>query len=219
MNDRRARWTTPLWGGVILIVLGASLVAPIVVRGIDILWGVITAEEHVVPGTFTQDLDEGTFVVYGRTGSSTSVGPVSTNRWWPSHVAAVEVQDPSGRPVLVSPRGNETITIGNRQYTGIVEFDSEGGRYTFDVDASRPTTVVVNSSILATLSDSLLLIVIAPIGGFCVIGGAVLVIVALVRRSKARREAAPGPPWPGRPPTGWPPAPPVGPSYPAPPPP
>ncbi len=98
-----------------------------------------------VPGTIAMTLDEGTYLVFERSGSNRSYGPVTV-----SNRDAVRI-DP-GDVSVVGPAGpldtswasvSETITRGSAVYTGVVEFEvRRGGRHQITVAGASGEVIV-----------------------------------------------------------------------------
>ena len=149
----------------------------------------LTAPEDSVPGTITRTLSPGTYVVYEASGTS------KTSRVTTLSPSDVTVTGPDGAAVSVgTPVGDETITRGVQQFTGIAAFEVRtAGSYVVEVSAPAPTTVILAPGILSTFTSAA--------GGVALIGlavlvgliGLVLLIVGIVRRARSGRPAVTAP--------------------------
>jgi hypothetical protein len=142
---------------------------------------IVDAPMIPVPGTSTLHLQSGTYFLYDPNGSNGLSD------------ADLQVTAPDGSsPLPVSPSGTETISRGGITYTASVGFRADQeGKYTIKVITSNaPYRVILALSFTS---------VAASIAGWAVglfaslllgIAGIVLLIVSLVSRSRARKEAA-----------------------------
>jgi hypothetical protein len=190
-----------------VMVVGALLVVPLVVRAVQSFGSTFTEDVHGAPARVSRDLSPGHYVVFERTGSRQSVGPVTAgnDRGVTLSPGQVQVIGPDGastrRPVGYD-RSDETVTRGNAVYTGAVVFDVErGGRYEIVVAAEGTSFFVTRS-----LGDSAKrlggVFLVALGGGLVFLAGGTLLLVGLVRRRGASVPvpvAMPG----GPPPPGW----------------
>jgi hypothetical protein len=95
---------------------------------------------------------------------------------------------------------NETITRGRRRSTSAVAFRvSSPGDYTVRIAAARGE-VVIARSLADAVRSRVGWVAGIPIGGLVFLIGLVLLIVAIVQRSRARKAALSGYPPPGYPP-------------------
>ncbi|HUO47402.1 MAG TPA: DUF2510 domain-containing protein [Acidimicrobiales bacterium] len=133
-----------------------------------------------VPGTSTLSLQEGTYYLYDPNGSSALT---SDN---------LQVQARSGsQPTPAAPSGTETFARGGTSYTATVGFHAgHAGVYDITVSNTGSRRVIVAlsfTSVAASIAGWAVGIVAAVLFG---IAGVVLLIVALVSRSRVRRDAA-----------------------------
>ena len=186
---------------IIGLVLGASTlfkIVPAVVRSFT--------SQHVVlaPGETPLELHRGKYVVFAR-----SDAPII-------RPDQVQVTGPDGGQVAVTSLGDEseTITRGAVEYTGGAEFRvATSGEYVVRI-TSEPRQAVVARSLIDTFGSVVGWFFLGLAGGGLVVLGVILLIIGIVRRSRAANRAgyvpapADAPPWP---PPDWPSHPPVSP--------
>jgi len=189
---------------VALIIIGLLVGASTLIKIVPAIVRSFTSQ-HVVlaPGSTPLELKSGKYVVFERTGSL--------------RPDQVRVTGPDEETVAVTSLGDEseTITRGSVEYTGTATFRaSTPGEYVVEI-TSEPRQAVVARSLIDTFGGVVGWFLLGLLGGFVVVLGVVLLIVGIVRRSRAANRAgyaptaADPPPWP---PPDWP-------SHPQPPPP
>jgi hypothetical protein len=133
-----------------------------------------------VPGTSTLSLQEGTYYLYDPYGS----GSLTADN---VHVTA----QGGSPPTPATPSATETITRGGTTYTATVGFHADhAGLYDITVSNTGSRRVIVAlsfSSVAASIAGWAVGVVTAVL---LAIAGIVLLIVSLVARSRARRDAA-----------------------------
>ena len=189
---------------VALIIIGLLVGASTLIKIVPAIVRSFTSQ-HVVlaPGSTPLELKPGKYVVFERTGSL--------------RPDQVRVTGPDEETVAVTSLGDEseTITRGSVEYTGTATFRaSTSGEYVVEI-TSEPRQAVVARSLIDTFGGVVGWFLLGLLGGFVVVLGVVLLIIGIVRRSRAANRAgyaptaADPPPWP---PPDWP-------SHPQPPPP
>lgn len=181
---------------VIGLLLGGSTlfkIVPAIVRSFT--------SQHVVlaPGTTPLSLKPGKYVVFERSGGL--------------RPEQVRVSGPNSEPVAVTSLGDEseTITRGSVDYEGVATFRATtAGEYVVEI-TSEPRTAIVARSLIDTFGGVVGWFLLGLLGGFIVVLGVVLLIIGIVRRSRAANRAAvygyaappaaEPPPWP---PPDWP---------------
>ena len=143
-----------------------------------------TAPDFSVPGTFSQELTEGEWVIFERIDEAVDGGLVDTTA---SLVTAMEVVDSQGSPVdvqLMDGTFIETAEINGAIYEGLATFDvTTAGTFDVAVDASGPTEVRVGKSLTQNIGLFFLVIVLA-LGGIMVgVAGIVVGAIAWTRRT------------------------------------
>lgn len=179
---------------IIGLVVGASTLFKIVPA-------IVTSftSQHVVlaPGSTAVDLHRGKYVVFER-----SPNPEMTPE-------QVQVAGANGEPVTVTSLGgeSETVTRGSADYTGFAEFRaSTSGEYTVRI-TSEPRQALVARSLVDTFGSVVGWFFLGLAGGGLVVLGVILLIIGIVRRSRAANRAGypqptgEAPPWP---PPDWP---------------
>lgn len=211
MSEGRTPGTTMIGVGLGLAIVGVVAA----VLGIAQLWvfveRLVFADVHAVPGTFTEDLDEGVHLVSLRVGSSGGTGPVTFESTTWVGIERLEVTGPDGEQLATWGGTNETIDRNGATFRGAARFEvTDPGLHTITVVPSRPTAAIVTRSLSDVGAREALGIAGIGLGGLAVVGGIALVVVGVVRRRRHNRPAPP--PW-QPPPPGWsgaaPPPPPV----------
>jgi hypothetical protein len=178
----------PRLGIALMLMIGGALLAiPTLIVGILPIIDALDSKQFPVPGTATQHLGKGTYVVYERTGSN-SLGSTFDDVTVTIRPEDVTVTGPDGRVRTYLPDFyDETLTDADDRFTGAVRFRTESeGDYTIRVDAARPTTVIVARPFFDTIGRSLVWFAFTGIGGVAFIVGVILLIVGSVRRSRYR---------------------------------
>ena len=190
MGMTKSRWIIVLGVGLLLAAVGGVLA---VLRGAS----TFTATDHEVPGVFVAELEVGAHVVFELVGSTDRAGSFSVTKTEAPKVTDVRIVDPFGDDVsLENGFGQQTLTINDRIYVGIAQFDAEvAGAYTFDVDSSEPSTVRVGRSVFGLLGKIALPGLVALIGMSMAVLAAVMLFLG---RKKGEPNA--GGPYGGTPP-------------------
>lgn len=178
-----------VWVGAVLMVVGIVGGVALMVLGFVHLASVTNDSPQMhVPGTRSFSLDAGEYVLYG-SDSGTTIGDVT-------------VTGPSGDTLATSTIYSlQTLTVDGRSHVGFARFQAPtSGQYQFAVvDRSgtvAPTaTMIVGPSAFGLVGATLALVFGGLLGGGLVfLAGLIVLIVALVRRSRAKRSALAGPP-------------------------
>ncbi len=210
-----------------VLVLGIiAVVVAFVGLGEALVHTVSDATVLTSPATEKVECGPGSYVLYVESGSPAL----------PTAPGDVVVTSPAGLDVSLQlqPRG-ESVNRGGERFSGQVSFDvTVSGAYTVTVRPSG-VTLLVAPSFPTIARDNLGWVILLLAGLLSSLTGLVLLIVGVVRRSRARRQAAlygggpygggpagpwqpPGLPWPVAPPPpgagdgrpAWPPPPPPG---------
>jgi hypothetical protein len=199
---------------------GPSLAVSLAVLGIGVvlaaLGGVETAlplvrtlthsTSHPTPARLSQHLTHGTYEIYELTGDrSSAFSPLR-----PGSVdigpGDVTVTSPGGQPVNVTVTregADETLTLGDRVYTGALQFAvPTSGEYVVSVTSNAPTRVILARSVGSIVRSVVGWIALAGAGGLLFLVGLVLLIVGLVRRGRQPVGYA-GAPGMALPPPNW----------------
>lgn len=177
----------------ILMIGGALLAIPTFIVGLLPIIDALDTQEFTVPGSTTQQLDEGTYVVYERTGSG-SLSSTFDDVFITIQPEDVTVTGPDGRVRTYRPEFYNDIltqTDSSDRFTGAVRFKIEtAGEYTIRVDSTTPTSVIVAHPFVDTLTGSFVWFAFTGIGAIAFIVGVILLIVGSVRRSRYRTAMA-----------------------------
>lgn len=166
--------------GLIAIALSARSIVPFFSE-------LVFAEAHPVPGSFTENLDEGQYVVSFQTnpGSRTSPG-----------IDSLSITGPDGAQVTWGVRTSESLQRNDEFFRSFASFDADqSGVYRFDVETTRPTNAVVTRSLLGFGLSGFLGFVLLPFGFLACLLGSVLLIVYFIKGRKKSDPSAPRPPF------------------------
>jgi hypothetical protein len=187
------------------MVLGAALgVLSVVMVTLPLLRLVRDAPSVTTPGSLTLFLHKGLYKVFEPTGTATAgtLPGVSVSSSGGTAISAtdVNVSGPDGRPIPVSDsRADEGITRGGRHYSSAVAFRvATPGAYTVRIAAARGDALI-SRSLADAVRSRVLWVAGIPVGGLLFLIGFVLLVVGIVRRSKAKRASLSGYPPPGSP--------------------
>ena len=178
-----------LWLSLVTIVLGIAVgVASIVVLVINVSHDIL-GPTYTVPATISLHLGTGTHIILERTGAQNGFDARTRNvELDPSQI---DVVGPDGERVPVTyTSGTETITRPNGTYTSAVEFRvRRSGNYRVGIRLSRPGLVMVQQSIGEVARRSVVWALGIALGALLVFAGLIMLIVGIVRRSKAKQRA------------------------------
>ena len=188
-----------VWPGIVLLVVGfvVGVAGLVLFVGIG-LSDLLGSRAYHAPAVIAVNCHVGDYYVYQRTGSQTS-GPfysISHSGFPTLRPEDVTVTDSRGLTVSTwSGSGSETITRGHLIYSNAVGFHvSKPGDFRVRVQSTSPsTTVIVAPSIGDALLHAIPWLSLVGCGVLIVIVGSILLIVALVRRSRVKKQ----------PPYGW----------------
>ncbi len=180
-------------------------------------WDVISGPRYLIPSTVVVRLDSGTHIVFEQTGTKESFGALNVSRFDAVSITPnqITVTAPDGTELAVRRSAHdESIDRNSDHYVAAVEFNApDAGTYRLQF-RTRPGRVVIQAPLGDVVRDNVGWIVAVGVGGLVFIGGFVLLIVGIARRSSARRaanlQAAPDgyvphvpPPTPAEAPAGW----------------
>lgn len=189
-----------VWAGAILIVLSSIGGVFSLVRMLSPAFDAINSPTMSVPGSQSFTLEDGTYTLYERTGRSTGGFPTGSSGLTSVSPSQITVTSPSGSTVpVVGVSYSETLDDGAVKYTGVGQFRAaSAGSYRIDIRSETSTQVKVGPSVLS-LGEEIVVWIFALMGaGILFFVGVVLLIVGLVRRSRAGK-AGRGPTGPGGP--------------------
>lgn len=179
-----------LWLSIVTIVLGIAIGVGSIVAIVVNVSDQILGTTYVVPSTHRIHLDTGTYLILERTGSRDNfdVGTRSTDL----NPTQVDVLGPDrGRVSLTSASHSETITRTNGTYVAALEFEARrSGAYRLDFHVTKPGLVMVQQPLGDVAKDNLAWGLGIALGALLVFAGLIMLIVGIVRRSKAKRQAA-----------------------------
>jgi len=202
-----------VWPAITLVSVGAACaIAGIVLFVFVGLVGLLGLRAHSVPGVVTIDCHVGDYYVFQHTGERISVPGFSySNSSLPTlNPDEVFVTGPGGtHPGTWSGDGAETITEGSWVYSNTVGFHiALPGSYSVRIGGNTSTSVIVAPSLGSEIVRAAPWLILLGGGVVIAIPGAILLIVASVRRSRARKSLyypwpyPPGPNFPQAPPPG-----------------
>jgi hypothetical protein len=185
-----------LIAGVVVAVLSAVGLGKVILRSVS------NASTLSGPGSEAVVCDSGVYLLYTAAGSNV----LDQN--------AVAVTGPGGAAVTVETEAvPESVPKDGVRYSGVLGFTAtRSGTYTVKVTASG-VTLLVAPSLTNTAMKNLGWLIAVGVSLVAALGGLILVVVALVQRSGARKRAAQYPegPWGGAQAGRWGPGPPRGP--------
>jgi hypothetical protein len=194
----KSRGTAFIWWGVGLMVAGvvlgaASLGLFAATVGTDVFTSFSTPVRST-PTVITEDLDEGTYLIYERTGSRKEMGPFfnELNGAVTLTGGDVTVRGPDGSEVAVlRPTIDETLDRGNEIYTGALRFTVETpGVHRIDID-SQGQQVIVAPSLAGAFVGGLGWLAAAGLAGLMGLVGLIVLIVGFVRGRRTTPVHAP----------------------------
>lgn len=176
-----------------MIVIGLVLgITGAVALGVA-FWDVITGPRYTVPGVVRLHLDSGTHIVFEQTGTNQSFGPLNVNRFGGVSIepGQLVVTGPDGADLRVRQSDpGESIDRNSEHYVAAVEFNApRAGTYRLAF-RTGPARIVIQPPLGDVVRDNVWWIVATVAGGLLFLGGFVLLIVGVARRSSARRAAA-----------------------------
>lgn len=189
MSDKRPR----IWPPVLLMMLGPVLSIVSIIALVAGAIGTFTTSTFDMPGSTTRTLDKGVYVVFERTGESSSSGNVTISRNDAVTIGPEDVQviGPDGTTIATRRMSsNETLNRNGSIFVGAVKFTVvTPGRYDVNVLAGNGTAVV-GRSLVDTIGKHLGWLVGIGIGGLAFVIGLIWLIVALRRRGKNKAVLA-----------------------------
>ncbi len=185
-----------LWLSILLLVLGvAGVVASAVGVGTAVMHSIVDAPVLTSPGKEQVACRTGTYLLYVESGSSSLSATTSS----------VTVTGPGGENVPVETEAtSQSFSKEGGRFSGQLGFvTSTAGTYTVTVHTSG-ASVIVAPSFTTAAQENLGWIIGIFVSGILAVVGLVLLIVGIVRRSRAKRAfpyggswgAPPGPAWP-----------------------
>lgn len=189
MSDQRPR----IWSPILMMVLGPVVAVASIVGLLAGAISTITAPTFDIPGSTTRTLDKGVYVVFERTGNSSSSGNVSISRNNAVTIGPEDVQVTGLNGARITTRemnSNETVSRNQSTFTGAVEFTVVApGEYQVNVSAGNGTALV-GASLGDSVGKHLGWLFGVGIGGLAFVGGLIWLIVALRRRAKNKAALA-----------------------------
>jgi hypothetical protein len=176
------------------LVIGIAAVVAIVIP----LLGSFTSKVHEVPSRFSVHLKHANYLVYQRTGTSSTFGSPRYERPIRILPGAVTITSPDGVNVPVRyTSADETINRSRAIYSSSLEFDAPmGGDYqmVFNTPPAAPTSVIIARPLTDAVEGVLGWFGLGVLGGLIMVAGLVMLIVGVVRRGRAKRAMYAG--WP-----------------------
>jgi Protein of unknown function (DUF2510) len=181
MSAKRPR----IWPPILTMVLGPVVAIASMVAVFAGAISTLTAPTFNIPGSTTRELDKGVYVLFERTGKSSTSSGVNNSRKKAETIGPrdVQVAGPNGAKIPTRQMSsNEILNRDKWSFTGAVNFTViTPGQYTVNVSAGNGTAVV-GRSFADTIHFGRLLGV--AIGGLAFLIGLIWLILAFLRRSK-----------------------------------
>jgi hypothetical protein len=189
MSEKRPR----IWPPILFMVLGPVVAIASMVGLLAGAISTLTAPAFAIPGSITRTLDKGVYVVFERTGESSSSGAVtiSRNNAVTMGPEDVRVTGPNGARIATRRMtSNETLTRNQSIFSGAVQFTIvTSGTYEIDVSSGNGTAVV-GPGLGDSVGKHLGWLFGVGIGGLAFLFGLIWLIVALRRRGKNKAALA-----------------------------
>ncbi len=162
------------------MLLGMALIVPLVVKAVSSVAGAVNSEEQETPAEFVEELDKGPHLIFQRTDQAAE--PISPDD--------VVISDSDGDELATrSVFSTQTITKGSAVYTGVVAFDvPEAGTYDIEVNGEEQA-FLVGPSIGQTFRNLGGVFLLALLGGLLSFIGFLMLIIGIIRRSRAKKTA------------------------------
>jgi hypothetical protein len=194
---------------------GPSAKVALIVMGLGVLMGVVglvglivgvartvLTPSHAIPGEFQMQLGTGEWTIFQHTardvGSADDIGPSATvsieaPRVTIEAIRVTKLPDGTGLPVRASSR-SETFTRNRDVFTPIARFDVPAdGRYSIRIPADRPGKVIVSKGVFAAFARIAVWAILMLVGGLDFVVGTVMLLVGIMRRSRAPATQPPLP--------------------------
>lgn len=148
------------------------------------VFATLTATVHTTPADITDDLDEGTYVVYELTGATRGTGTFNTSKYSAVTITPgdVVVLGPSGAALATEQLTvTETVDRNNSTFTGAVRFTvTDPGVHRIQVDGAGKQ-IIVGPSVVGSFGSAVAWLALVGLGALVGFIGVVLLIVGLVR--------------------------------------
>jgi Protein of unknown function (DUF2510) len=153
----------------------------------------LTAPTFDIPGSTSRTLDKGVYVVFERTGDSSSSDNVTISRNNAATIGPEDVQVTGPDGIAITTRrmsSNETLNRNQSIFTGAVKFTVvTPGKYDVNVSGGDGTAAV-GRSVVDSVRKRLGWLIGVGIGGLAFLIGLIWLIVALRRRGKNKAALA-----------------------------
>lgn len=198
------------WVGLVLVVVGA-LAGGVAVAGAAVVLVPAFSPDALRPsGETTLVLDAGQQSVWQATGKTSGGGgfTFSTNAAPTVRPADLRVVGPDGADVPVTSVGgvSETLNVGGQIWTAVAHVDvPREGSYRVTVRTTGGPQLSIGPSLATSFRRTVPWLVTGAVSGALLVTGAIVMVVAAVRRSNERKRLAGPPPGvPMGPPVGGP---------------
>ena len=181
------------------LVLGVGIAIAIaggVGAGVTFARSLFTTPVESLPAHLQRHLDKGSYEIFQKVdGGSDPTFPTTHHDFASLGPQDVRITSLTGVPVAVEPANpSETLSRGTRVYGAAVVFDAPlSGDYTIDIRyGGGPPEVIVTRTLGDTAKRAVPWLILLGVGGMSAAIGLVLLIVGIVRRSRASRPSAGG---------------------------
>lgn len=145
----------------------------------------VRAPVLTTPAESTMILEQRAYTVYEAVSGDTT-------RLTPDDVVVVMA---GGQTVPLTARSGETLARGGQTFVSVARFvPSQPGRYEVSLNGPPGVEVIVVPSLLSSFRDAVPGVLVGVLSGLVLLTGLVLLIVGLVRSSRARRRSPPSTP-------------------------
>ena len=176
-----------------VLLVGVAIAIPGVTAVVITTLGLVFGSTYDMPGRVSAHLGEGTYIVFEKTATTHSYGPVQISRGHGLTLSVAEVAvigaDGSRYPVRYS-KPNEFIQRNSDRYTASVEFTTpRAGDYVIDFQSDVRTTVMIERTLGHTIRTLVPWFVDIGIGLLVAIVGIVMFAVRSAHKRKELRLA------------------------------
>lgn len=186
------------WVGLVLVVLGALGTGIAVAGAALVLIPALSPQSLRPSGETTVELDGGQQSVWQATGRTSGGGGFTFSTNGPPTVrpADLRVTGPDGADVPVTSVGSvtETLNQGGQTWTAVAHVEvPRSGTYRVTVRSTGGPQLSIGPSLGTSFGRTLPWLAVGLVGGSLLVVGAIVMVVAAVRRSNERKRLA-GPP-------------------------
>ncbi len=181
----------PLWLSIVVFIGGAVILSIGVLMLLSGLFSAISEDAFDVPGSQLRNLDAGNYDVYSSTGSL--FGEIEDAVASRQQISVVN--NATGDDVRVSSGDSSvSITRGSNNFVSVGTFEIEdSGTYEIIVEGSDQGLVLVADAFPSSFAEVQTPVFLSIGGTLVALLGAIMILVGIVRRSRAKKSQTLGP--------------------------